>query len=209
MGNDVKLEIVDDAVLHQRLANARGLEHADLQLLELGIVEAVEVEAFVVAIGEHVSGAINRRGGELRAVIGGHIDRITSHLCASKVSRLSARSSIGRQRSSPGRPWPRREACGDLVLHALLLDVGERHVAGIGADDDAIDLLRLVGGLRGGADGNLLARGEIVELFARSRVKGFFAATAGAATRPRTARQMATAVKIRRVMGDTGVTSLV
>jgi hypothetical protein len=40
-------------------------------------------------------------------------------------------------------------------------------------------------------------------------VNGFFAATAGAATRPRPARQMATAVKIRRVMGDTGVTSLV
>ena len=66
------------------------------------------------------------------------------------------------------------ENVGDLVLHALLLDVGERHVAGIGADDDAIDLLRLVGGLRGGADGDLLARGEIVELFAEIARKGLF-----------------------------------
>src|SRR4249920_2122800 len=39
----------------------------------------------------------------------------------------------------------------------------------------------------------------------RSRLKGFFAATAGAATRPRPARQMAIAVRMRRVMGDTAL----
>ena len=66
------------------------------------------------------------------------------------------------------------ENIGDLVLQALLLDVGERHVAGIGADDERSELLRLVGGFRGGADGDLLARRELVELFAEIALDRLF-----------------------------------
>ena len=46
------------------------------------------------------------------------------------------------------------------------LDVGERHVAGIGADVEHPQLLRLVGGLGRGPDGDVLARRELVVVFA-------------------------------------------
>ena len=64
MGLRLERDVVDDAALGEGLADARGLEHADLQILELRIVEAGQLKALVVAIGQNIGRAIDREGGE-------------------------------------------------------------------------------------------------------------------------------------------------
>jgi hypothetical protein len=53
-----------------------------------------------------------------------------------------------------------------VMLKALALNIRQRHVAGIGADIEAFELLRLVGRLRRRPDRDLLARGKLVEVLA-------------------------------------------
>ena len=173
VGLGLQRDIVDDAALGEGLADARGLEHADLQILELWIVKPGQLKTLVVAIGKHISRAIDGEGGEQASVIRRHVEHHVAHAlieglpCEAALDEGAPR--IGHA-SAHGLAEQRRQ----LILEALLLDVGERHVAGVGTDIERAELLRLVGGLGRGSDGDLLARGEIIKLFAQVALEGSF-----------------------------------
>ena len=107
------------------------------------------------------------------AVIGRHVEHHVAHVAVEGFARKAALDE-GAPRIGDLRAHRLAEQRRQLVLETFLLDVGQRHVAGIGTDSEGAKLLPLVGGLGGGADGDLLARGEIVELLAEVALWGIF-----------------------------------
>ncbi len=87
MGDDGERDVVDNAVAGENLAHAGRLEHANPQLLELRVVEAFDVDAFVIAVGQHVGGAVDRHRGEQRAVGHGNVDHHIAHAGVEGLSR--------------------------------------------------------------------------------------------------------------------------
>ena len=178
VGLSLEFHIVDDAALGESGANAGGLEYADLQILELGIVKAAEFEALVVAISEHVRRLIDRKRGEQPSVSGRHVEHDIAHVL---IEGLPGQTAL--DEGTPGIDDPRAhglaEKRGELVLEPLLLDVGEGHVAGVGAYGEGFELLGLIGRLGRGPDGDLLARRELVEFLAEVSLDLLFGRVGG------------------------------
>src|SRR4029453_9181571 len=143
------------------------------EVLEFRVIEVLDVDALVVAIRKYVSRAINRVRGELRPEAGGDAHH---HIAHARVEGLTIERAL--EKGTPIEAHLRShgvaEHLGDLVLYALELDIGIGHVAWIGADDKLLRSLRLVGALGCSSDRDLLARREIIDLFAQvSADRGF------------------------------------
>ena len=173
VGLQLQLDVVDDAALGERRANARGLEHADRQILELGIVEVLDLDALVAAVNEHIGRLVNREGGEQAAVGRRHVEHHVAHMLIEGCA--------GQAALDEGLPViiePRAHGIGQelrqLVLEAFALHVGKGHVARVGADIQDPELLVFVGCLGGRADGDVLARRQLVEELALVSLNGLF-----------------------------------
>ena len=116
----LQLNVVDDAALGEGPAQGRGLEHADLQILQLRIVETGQLEPFVVAIGQHVGGLVDRNRGQHRSVIGRHVEQ---HVAHALIEGLPRETALQERAPVEGDARAERiaEHLGHLVLEALPL----------------------------------------------------------------------------------------
>ena len=168
LGNEIavvtlklELDVVDDAPLGQGPANAGGLEDTDGQILQLGIIKTRQFQSLVVPVNQDVRRLVDRFSREQTIERGGDVEH---HVAELFVEDRPCQAAIDQGLPvildrSAGRV---REDFGHLVLEALPLNVGERHVPGIGTDIQSIKLLPLIGGLSGGADRNVLGGGQFL-----------------------------------------------
>ena len=155
--DDVDIEALLDAAGCERLADAGMLEDADPERLELRIVQILDLEALVVAIGEDVGGAVDRRGHQQARIVGRHVDEHLAFIVVEGIAGQSALE-IGAPEERDVGAHLAPDGGRDLVLEAFELIVGQRHVAGIGTCDEVWHHQRLGGFLGGGQ----FRRGELV-----------------------------------------------
>ncbi len=112
----LQLEVGREAALGQHLADARGLEDADLEALQRRVVETLDVEPAVVAIGEHVGRAVDGDGGQRRLVHRGQVEQHVAHV---GVERLARQAALEIRAPEIDRAWRRapwrapRRSCSD------------------------------------------------------------------------------------------------
>ena len=165
VGLSLQLDVVDDATFGEGCANARSLEHADLEVFELGIVEARQLKPLVVAIDQNVGRLVDGEGGEQAGIIGRNVEHHIAHALLEGLTcqtPLDERTPVIFETRAQG---PGKQL-GHLVLEAFALDVGQGHVARIGADIQDLQLLGFIGSLGRRPDGDLLAGREIVVFLA-------------------------------------------
>ena len=162
MAKCLQLEIGGEAALGHHLADARRLEDADLEPLQRRVVEALEVETAVVAIGEHVGRAIDGNGGQRRLVHHGQVEQHVAHVGVERLARQAALEVGAPEIDEPGAERL-GEDLGDLILIAAAVDVGERQVAGVGTHAELIERLLLEHLLGGVFGGGLFRAGQLVE----------------------------------------------
>ncbi len=162
----LKHDVIEDTPLVEGLADARGLVHPDLEIFQLGIVKAAELEALVAGISEHIGGLVDRFGREHQLIVRRHVEHHVAHVHSESLPRqatLDGRSPVEGHLGAHGLA----EQLSQLLLVALLIDAGERHVARIGADFELLQPLRLIGGLGGGPNGDLFAGKQVFEVLAQ------------------------------------------
>ncbi len=79
-----------DAASGERLTDRRVLEYADLERLELGIVEILDLDALVVAVGEDIGGAVDRRGRQQGRIVRRHVDEHLAFVIVERIARKPA-----------------------------------------------------------------------------------------------------------------------
>ena len=158
----VQDEVGRQPALGQHLARARCLEHADLEVLQRGIVEALEVEAAVISVGEDVGRPVDGERRQRRAVVGGQVEEHVAHVGVERLAREPALQ-VGAPEIDEIGAERVRQHLGDLVLESVPVDVRQRHIAGVGADVELAERLLLKSLLRGGFGSGLLRRRELVE----------------------------------------------
>ena len=144
-----RLQVLD-AEIGQHDANGRVLVSSDLQLLQPRIVEPLEVVVPVAEVGEHVGRAIDRDRRQNRRGIRRHVEKDVALVVGERLACQTALQ-VRPPKITDARTQMLRDRFDDLVLVALLLVVGERHVSRIGTHRQGADLAPL-GRLLGGCD---------------------------------------------------------
>lgn len=158
----MQLEIGGEAGPRQHPADGRGLKHADLQILQRRILEALDVETAVVAVDEHIGRAVDRKRRQRRVV-----DRrqIEQHIADVGIERLARQTAL--QIGAPEIFEPRAKCLGqhlgDFVLVAVPFDVRQWHVTRVGTHGKLIERLGLEDLFRGPPGGGLFRRRHLAE----------------------------------------------